>query len=568
MSEMIINSILIADVIKKKAHFQSFTKGLNVVTGSDNHVGKSSLLKSLYHTLGANVDFDSIWDINSKLFALDFSVNGTVYRIARFMDLFAVFQGEQLVLFTDSTTKELAPLLEKIYTFGVYLNDKNSDKLTLAPPAFTYLPYYIDQDNGWVTLYESFQNLGQFKKDARMQSLYYHLNVYTKESFEMMVKRDRLKERAKFLSKERTRLAQVISAMTAEIEGVVPADNMEELEQNLHVQREVIKELISTIGKKRNVIQEIEISLEQHKQEQNAILHHRKATPDESSSQLAEAHMCPRCGYLFDEEIYERVHTQYLNINDVYIQQHLEQSILALETSLQNEKESYLELLNELKSTEKSFSEESDGLEVYIRHKGLSKSIGRYSQQLGQNDTELHKNQSEQRKISRYLNKLPNKKEVEDKYIEFTRLNIMRLRAWNPAYDGKIHLLVPIKAQGTLENKIILSQFVGLFQTMDFFKSPTIRFPFVVDSPRGKEASQQSSIEILSLIANISILPQIILATVDFEDYKEGLGDSVKNANVITLTRENALLDEHDYSKFSDEIEKLYSMFVGLSQNM
>ena len=30
--------------------------------------------------------------------------------------------------------------------------------------------------------------------------------------------------------------------------------------------------------------------------------------------------------------------------------------------------------------------------------------------------------------------------------------------AWDPAYDGSIHLLKPIKAQGTLENKIILAQ--------------------------------------------------------------------------------------------------------------
>ena len=56
-------------------------------------------------------------------------------------------------------------------------------------------------------------------------------------------------------------------------------------------------------------------------------------------------------------------------------------------------------------------------------------------------------------------------------------------------YDGTIRLLKPIKAQGTLENKIILAQFVALFQTMEYFKTGATRFSFVVDSPLAKEAS-------------------------------------------------------------------------------
>ena len=75
MREMYFNSILIADIAAHKARFQKFEKGLNVVTSADNHVGKSSLLKSLYHSLGANVKYDSVWDINSKLYILDFTVD-------------------------------------------------------------------------------------------------------------------------------------------------------------------------------------------------------------------------------------------------------------------------------------------------------------------------------------------------------------------------------------------------------------------------------------------------------------------------------------------------------------
>ena len=83
MSEMYFKSILIADIVSHKARFQQFQKGLNVITSTNNHVGKSSLLKSLYHTLGANVKYDSVWNVNNKLFVLDFCVDNIDYRIVR-----------------------------------------------------------------------------------------------------------------------------------------------------------------------------------------------------------------------------------------------------------------------------------------------------------------------------------------------------------------------------------------------------------------------------------------------------------------------------------------------------
>ena len=169
--------------------------------------------------------------------------------------------------------------------------------------------------------------------------------------------------------------------------------------------------------------------------------------------------------------------------------------------------------------------------------------------------------QSELRRLKKELSEISNKDEVEEKYIEFTRLNIMKLNAWNPAYEGTIKLLTPIKAQGTLENKIILAQFVGLFQTMDYFKTSTIRFPFVIDSPRGKEASQESSKEILSMITEISMLPQIILATIDFEAYKDSIGNYAKDANIIILKKKDSLLNESDYLGSKSEISRAIELF-------
>lgn len=72
MSEMYFRSILIADVYKHTARLQKFEKGINIITSTDNHVGKSSLVKSLYYALGAEVEYDEVWDVSTKLFVVNF----------------------------------------------------------------------------------------------------------------------------------------------------------------------------------------------------------------------------------------------------------------------------------------------------------------------------------------------------------------------------------------------------------------------------------------------------------------------------------------------------------------
>lgn len=140
MKEVFFQNILIADISKKVAKWQQFSKGLNVVTGIDNHVGKSSLLKSLFYALGADVAFDSAWDQNSKIYVATINVDDKTYRIARFSGRFAVFHDEELLIITDRISSELAPLLERIFEFAVYLPNKDTKKVELAPPTFTFMP--------------------------------------------------------------------------------------------------------------------------------------------------------------------------------------------------------------------------------------------------------------------------------------------------------------------------------------------------------------------------------------------------------------------------------------------
>ena len=394
-----------------------------------------------------------------------------------------------------------------------------------------------------------------------MKSLYYHLSIYTKSAVELMAQRDKLQEELDTLKTDATKLLDIIEALTDEIQGIVPADDIAQFDKNIQISKNKIRTLVKQIGEKRNRIQELEISLEQHEHQLQVITEYHTIAKNAQSNQEIFSHSCPRCGYLYDDEIYNRVHANYLNVSDSYVKTYIGQVIISIRDDLQKEKQQYITLTKKLNNLETAYSNKEDEFDLYIRHRGISESVDKLNTRLGKNQKEQSDIRKALKDIAKELKSFPSKKEVESKYIEFTRLNIIKLGAWNAAYDGTIKLLSPIKAQGTLENKIILSQFVGLFQTMEYFKTQTIRLPFVVDSPRGKEASQESSKEILSMIAGISMLPQVILATIDFNDYKDSLGDSAKNATVITLQKHNRLLDEADYITHEAEIEQLLNLF-------
>ena len=557
MKEMYFKNILISDINKHTARFQTFQKGFNVITSADNHVGKSSLLKSLYYVLGAEVEFDKVWDKNNKLYIAEINIDDKDYTIARFIKKFAIFSEGKLVLLTDSVSRDLAKKYESMFSFSIYLPNKKTKKIEIAPPAFTFMPYYIDQDKGWSGLYDSFNNIDQYNKSDRTKSLYYHLNIYNKNTVELMAKRDKKRDEIEVLKKEEEKIRITLDALSTEIQNLLPADSIDELERSLQIPKEKIAELVMNIGAARNKIQSLETVLHQHKHQLQIIEEYNQLKLDKNIEEKSSLNTCPQCGYSFDEELYDIVRSNYNVHNEDYMRQQIQLIIESITEESNSYKENYVALMNKLEEQEKAFDESQDAYDIYVRQRGLKDSLKRFINQIGENTYQQGLLSDKIKEINKELRKIPNKKEIEEKYIEYVRTNIIGLDAWNSAYEDNMKLLTPIKAQGTLENKIILAQFIALFQTMESLKCNTIRFPFIVDSPRAKEASHSSSKDIIKMISNMSMLPQVILATMDFDEFKTDM----KRKSYITILKEKRkLLNADDYKTHLSNIEEIFEL--------
>ena len=140
--DVIFNKIYIFDILTKEAFVTCFEKGLNIVTSSNidgTDRGKSVLLRSLYHTLGADAHFDKKWKNEDKVYILEFSVNDNIYFIYRHKKLFKAFNDVFKILFQTSTIIELSYFLSNIWDFEIFLPNRRTEKLEIAPPAYTYV---------------------------------------------------------------------------------------------------------------------------------------------------------------------------------------------------------------------------------------------------------------------------------------------------------------------------------------------------------------------------------------------------------------------------------------------
>jgi hypothetical protein len=197
MKRLIVSEILILSDLEKKARRETFDPVRTIVYGG-NDTGKSSLIKSIYHAFGAEpAKVNPRWKGAEIKTLIKFSVGKSKYQLLRDNSYFAIFDGEGTFLqsFTRVST-ELAPYLAKLFDFGLILASRLEEP-QVPPPAYLFLPFYMDQDASWLNPWSSFDKLWQFAgwKDSLVE---YHTgirnNAYYLTNAELIRKRSELVE--------------------------------------------------------------------------------------------------------------------------------------------------------------------------------------------------------------------------------------------------------------------------------------------------------------------------------------------------------------------------------------
>lgn len=179
MSRMTIKSLLIADYENEKANKFVFSDSANLIVSNTNGEGKSSLVKSIYYALGANLkSFPKGWNADNFIFQLEVFIDGNEFLIKRHNKVISVLDNNEVKLFENFAEYYL--WFQEKLKMRLELVNKSSDKASLASVEALFSPMYIDQDKAWdgKLFKDSFESLGRYKSNDFPKNVFdYYLGI-------------------------------------------------------------------------------------------------------------------------------------------------------------------------------------------------------------------------------------------------------------------------------------------------------------------------------------------------------------------------------------------------------
>ena len=258
---LVVSSITMVDLTNKEAKRISFSPKKNLLTSTRNHLGKSVIMKSIYYTLGAEVYYPNPIKRLNLLTYIDFSLNAHLYRVARLKNTFVlycdgVFDG------CYQSVGDFEERLCEIFDLEIDLVSKDRDGTIIkCPPAFYYMPYYVDQENGWAVNSFSFDKMAQFDLPQRKNSYFFHLGVLDNSYVEISKRCKANKKRIDELAKEIDKYRMVIETLQAGLNAIQMSFDTASLERAISSRQQEIKRILEELTQTRSALLKAEDDL-------------------------------------------------------------------------------------------------------------------------------------------------------------------------------------------------------------------------------------------------------------------------------------------------------------------
>lgn len=183
MQNLVFKRITIASDTQKSANQFTFQSKFNLITGNDNSIGKSTLAKMLFWSLGCDPELDTTWKALDVRAVVEFTVGHASFEAGRYGDSMFLRPRGGAWQHYPKITGDYASTFADLVGFRALLpNRQDSTQLETPPPAFYFLPFYIDQRRSWALAWNSFPKLEQY---ARWQKtiIQYHTGYLLPEFF-------------------------------------------------------------------------------------------------------------------------------------------------------------------------------------------------------------------------------------------------------------------------------------------------------------------------------------------------------------------------------------------------
>lgn len=527
---LIFNELYIFSTEEKAARKIAFIDGINVITSSQKNGtdrGKSVIMRSLYHTLGADARFDAKWNVKDKIFILKFSIDSTQYFMYRAADMFKFFDANKKLLFATTSRHELATQLSKYTNFSVELPNRDN-KLEVTSPAFNYLLFFLDQDHYDNTKFSSFSNLGQYQ-DYKENVLYYHLGVYDPNYFEFIRQKEQLSDKKSSKEKRNSLLSEMKDDIQQKIGGRSFAANLEILNSEISLHRNKYTDLLTSLNKcadklctLRNQQIEAETSLSE--------LSKMSQKTEKEIVRLRE-HRCPECNSILQETLMLQSKRYNLIEDIVLLKNSLQHTLLDIERKISDQEKRYTALSAELAILEEKMKINTIQVKDFLKYKGFCEIRDSIIIEQVQLNDDISKIKAllagVQKRLLQYRDK---KASVNQQYCALLTSARTKFGLNEIDPDSFKSITKNFSASGSNKPIATVVWYLTLIKLRKEFNPYAIDFPVVFDSPNNTETDDIKRHQLLQYILDeLDPSGQLILSSIGFEI------DSFKSQTPINL---------------------------------
>lgn len=561
MKTLQFKRMLLLSSSTKCANQFEFPKKFILITGDDNSIGKSTLVKNIFWGLGCEPVLDEKWMSLGCKVLLDFSIENDDYTVAREGNsIYFGRSGEKLKKYTK-VTGEYSKIIADLLGFKVKLKNRNDDNpdLETPPPAYYFLPFYIDQKRSWSTAWDSFKNLSQYSR-WQPKVIKYHTGYLTPEYFNLETEVVNLEKNNKIINDEIQRIDTALDVVEQYSKGVDIPITMEELKLEIDKTESI---LIPLLSNQKDALEELTF-LRARKFDLENQLKFAKSVAEELDNDYTftvenihgDVLECPLCGVKHDNTLVSKASI----LHDI---QEIHEQVKVISHEIQNidVRVEHISKEIELATSEVELYLNSDGTTVNDSRDGILNII---SNAVVKNNVAATKaiklveyadNSKRQKDINKQKNKLTTKdlkaeldsffcgslsKSIRDLDASAVNLNSIK----SPIDHKKI-----FQSGGAAEStRAALAYHVAIINQINKANNEVLS-PFVIDTPNQQEQALKNYDKIIAVIT--SDLPknlQVFLCGM----HNTSLISFEKDAHVITLNK-NRLLSPVNFNAIEAE---------------
>lgn len=559
MKRLILKKLVIISQKNEEARSITFDDTLTVITGDNpegdtiNRTGKSVVMKSIYHALGAKLKkYTTNWNSLQISTIITFTYDGNLYELYRDRDSFLLRNGEEIKFF--SSVSEIKKFYVEFFEFYLKMPIKKDDENAVyAYPGAIFMPFYIDQDKGWSGSWDSFSDV--FSGTWKSEILLYHMGVRTKEYYDLLDDKIEFDKEQKDNKRQLRTYETVIKNHTEKYKDYLDvnlntenfADDILSLTNELNAQLAKKNEIKDELIRCFNEMKELDEVYSSAELVYNELL----ADADFVESELTEEEIiCPICGTVHKNSVenkfhlYSEVEQCEKVIQDYFVEKGKIEKKIEEQSEVLKELSDYIEKVNEILNRKREnvtfqevvVAEGSKSILVDMQ-KEQKKLQNRYAF-VGERLSSITKEQSA---ISRkgtfitkdYLTRLS----VALQILNVTDIDSKDLKNFKASFSsGGNDLPCAILAQ------------VFTIYSAAVKHSKTVCAPLVMDAIFQQEPAEAKIDAIWDYVTNNQPAEsQLILSTTSIHDRK------IKG-KVISFTKEKGLLQKEDYLKEKDNI--------------